>query len=90
MTNPAMVMEVSRDALILTLVLSAPMLLGGLVVGIAVGIFQAVTQIHEMTLAFIPKILVMVGILLAILPWMMAKFVDYTIALFDRIPQFIH
>jgi len=78
--------DIGRDALIMVLLVSAPMLLSGLVVGLVIGVFQAVTQIHEMTLTFIPKILVMVAVLLATLPWMMIKIMDYTIRLLEIIP----
>ena len=84
--EPSAVIEIGRQALWITLIVSAPMLLAGLVMGFAIGIFQAVTQIHEMTLTFIPKILVMVLVFLALMPWMLIKLVDYTVGLFNMIP----
>jgi len=87
--DPMAVVEIGQQALIITLVISAPMLVAGLVVGLLVGVFQAVTQIHEMTLTFIPKILAITGIMLALLPWMIIKMVDYTVDLFNRIPSLI-
>lgn len=84
--EPAIAIDIGRNAVLMVLVISAPMLLGGLVVGLMVGIFQAVTQIHEMTLTFIPKILVMVGMLMALLPWMVIRVMDFSIQLFDLIP----
>jgi flagellar biosynthetic protein FliQ len=83
--DPSVAIDIGRQALIITLIISAPILLAGLFVGLLIGLFQAVTQIHEMTLTFIPKILVMVGVFLALLPWMVLKLVDYTIALFNMI-----
>ncbi len=84
-----LVIDIGRQALITVLIISGPMLLGGLFVGLAVGIFQAVTQIHEMTLTFIPKILTMVGILVALLPWMLVKYVDFVNQLFEQLPELI-
>lgn len=88
MTDAAVV-DIGRDALMIVLVVSGPLLIAGLVVGLVVGVFQAVTQIHEMTLTFIPKIVAMVGICIMLLPWMITKILDYTIDLFNRIPDLI-
>jgi flagellar biosynthetic protein FliQ len=84
--DPMVAVDIGRQAIIMTLIISGPMLIAGLVVGLVIGIFQAVTQIHEMTLTFIPKILAMVLVLLAMLPWMLIRTIDYTINLFDMIP----
>jgi len=84
-----MVVGIARHAVELTLLLSLPMLGLGLVVGLAVSIFQAVTQIQEMTLTFVPKIIaVLLGLVLAF-PWLMNKMVDYTRDLIINIPQMI-
>jgi flagellar biosynthetic protein FliQ len=69
--------------------LSAPMLIGALVVGVLVSIFQAVTQINEQTLSFIPKILVIIAALVIFSPWMMETMVSYTQDLFTSIPELI-
>ena len=69
--------------------LSAPMLIGALVVGVLVSIFQAVTQINEQTLSFIPKILVIIATLVIFSPWMMETMVTYTQDLFSSIPELI-
>lgn len=87
--NPALAVDVGRDAVVMVLVVSAPMLVAGLVIGLVIGVFQAVTQIHEMTLTFIPKILVMVGMLVAFMPWMVTKIMDYTVNLFEAIPHLV-
>jgi flagellar biosynthetic protein FliQ len=86
----AMAVEIGQQALIITLIISGPVLLVGLIVGLLIGVFQAVTQIHEMTLTFIPKILAMVGVLIFLLPWMIIKFMDYTVNLFNLIPTITH
>jgi flagellar biosynthetic protein FliQ len=87
--DPNTAIDIGRQALIITLVISAPILLAGLFIGLLIGLFQAVTQIHEMTLTFIPKILVMVGVFLALLPWMLLKLIDYTMGLFNMIPTIL-
>jgi flagellar biosynthesis protein FliQ len=81
--------QIGQQALWVTLLISGPILIAGLVVGLVIGVFQAVTQIHEMTLTFIPKIVAMVGVFLVLLPWMGIQMVDYTINLFEMIPTFI-
>jgi flagellar biosynthesis protein FliQ len=81
------VIDIGRQALIVTLLVSGPMLIAGLLIGLLVGVFQAVTQIHEMTLTFIPKILVMVLVFLALLPWMLIKLVEYATSVFNLISQ---
>jgi flagellar biosynthetic protein FliQ len=83
------VVEVVNQAIKVTLMLSAPMLIGALVVGVLVSIFQAVTQINEQTLSFIPKILVIIAALVIFSPWMMETMVSYTQDLFTSIPELI-
>jgi flagellar biosynthetic protein FliQ len=83
------VVEVVSQAMKVTLMLSAPMLIGALVVGVLVSIFQAVTQINEQTLSFIPKILVIIAALVIFSPWMMETMVSYTQDLFISIPELI-
>lgn len=87
--EPEVAINIGRQALIITLIISSPILVAGLVVGVVIGIFQAVTQIHEMTLTFIPKILIMVAVFLAMMPWMTITLIDYTVGLFDMIPQVV-
>jgi len=81
------VIDIGREAIWITLLLSGPMLIAGLLIGLIIGVFQAVTQIHEMTLTFIPKILVMIIVFLALLPWMLIRMVEYTATLFDLITK---
>ena len=83
------VVEVVGQAMKVTLMLSAPMLIGALVVGVLVSIFQAVTQINEQTLSFIPKILVIIAALVIFSPWMMETMVTYTRDLIISIPELI-
>lgn len=74
--------ELCKNAMWTALLVSAPMLIAGLVVGIIISLFQSVTQIHEMTLTFIPKILAVVAVLILTLPWMMNVLLSYTSELF--------
>ena len=79
----------TMEALKVAILLSAPMLAFGLAAGLTVGIFQAVTQIHEMTLTFIPKIIAVIVALLLFFPWMLETFTDFTSDLLIRIPEYI-
>ena len=87
--NPEMVVTVGRHALEMTLMLAAPLLLTALAVGLLVGIFQAATQINEMTLSFIPKLLAMAAVLALTGPWMIRQIVEYTRGLIESIPGMI-
>lgn len=87
--TPGTVMEIGRQAIEVTLVISAPMLLAALVVGLIISIFQAATQLNEATLQFVPKLVVMFLILLLAGPWMLQYLVDYIQRLFGSIPQLI-
>lgn len=72
-----LVIEIATKTLYYTLLLSAPILLVGLLVGVLVSIFQAVTQIREMTLTFIPKIAAVMLVLILVLPWMLNHFNEF-------------
>ena len=87
--TPETVMQIGRQAIEMTIILSAPMLLAALIIGLVVSIFQAATQINEATLSFIPKLLGAFMILILAGPWMLEVFVDYIRQLFERIPQLI-
>jgi flagellar biosynthetic protein FliQ len=83
--TPADVIEVGRDALIVLLKIGAPVLLVALVVGLAISLVQALTQIQEMTLAFVPKIVVIFLALMLFLPFMLTTLTTFTQHLFDKI-----
>ncbi|PAF45033.1 flagellar biosynthesis protein FliQ [Helicobacter sp. 11S02596-1] len=72
----------------ITLIISLPILLAGLIVGLLVSIFQATTQINEMTLSFVPKILAVIGVVILTMPWMLNMLLDYTKMLINLIPKF--
>ena len=82
-------MTIGQQALEITLLVSAPLLLSALAVGLLVSIFQAATQINEMTLSFIPKLLVMFFVLVVAGPWMLNLLMDYTRRLFTSIPGLV-
>ena len=84
--TPEMVLQLGRNALEITLILAGPVLLFGLIAGLVVAIFQALTQINEMTLIFIPKIAATVLAMALFGPWMLQKLINYTTALFEAIP----
>ena len=87
--TPEMVMTIGQRALEITILLSMPLLLAALVIGLLVGVFQAATQINEMTLSFIPKLVGMAGTLVIAGPWMLKTIVGYTRELFESIPGLI-
>jgi flagellar biosynthetic protein FliQ len=87
--TPESVISLGQQALLTMLLVAAPMLLAALVVGLLVSIFQAATQINEMTLSFIPKLIAVFATLIIAGPWMTALLVDYIQRLFTSIPTSI-
>ena len=87
--TPEIVMNIGRQAIEVTLLLSGPLLLSTLIIGLVISIFQAATQINEATLSFIPKLVAAFLILLLAGPWMLQLMVDYIRRLFESIPQII-
>ena len=86
--TPDLVGQLARDAIEITLLLSLPILGVGLVIGLLISLFQAVTQIQEATLTFVPKIIVVLVLLLVLSPWMMRKMMFYTEQLIVNLPQY--
>ena len=87
--SPEVVMSIGQRALEMALMLAAPMLLTSLLVGLVVGVFQAATQINEMTLSFIPKLIGMSAVLVVAGPWMLKELVGYTRVLIESIPSMV-
>jgi len=81
---------VARNAFMVALQIGGPLLAGSLVVGMMVSVFQAVTQINESTLSFVPKILVVAGALAVLGPWMATTLVSYMVNTFTMLPQLAH
>ncbi|MEW6266648.1 MAG: flagellar biosynthesis protein FliQ [Thermodesulfobacteriota bacterium] len=87
--TPEFVVGFGRQAVELTLLLALPMLGLGLLVGIIISVLQATTQIHEMTLTFVPKILAIMTALIVFGPWMMEKIITYTRTVIVNIPTYV-
>jgi flagellar biosynthetic protein FliQ len=87
--NAETVVTMGGDALALLLTVSMPVLLTVLAVGLVVSIFQAVTQINEQTLAFVPKLIAAVAVLVVAGPWMLETLVDYIRRVIESIPQMV-
>ncbi len=87
--TPEVVVNLGQQALQMAILVAAPLLLAALVTGLLVSIFQAATSINEMTLTFIPKLIVMFIVMIIAGPWMIETMTDYMIRLFSSIPQII-
>ena len=87
--NPEDFISIARQGLELTIMLSMPLLVAALVTGLLVSVLQAATKINEMTLSFIPKLLVMFVVAVLAGPWMLQLLVDYTRRLFESIPGLV-
>ncbi len=88
--NELLVMKLAKDALILIALVAAPSLVFGLVVGLVVSVFQAVTSIQEMTLAIIPKIFAVFIALLIFGPWCMKLMTSFAYQIISNIPKYVH
>ncbi len=86
--NPDVVLKIAKDMIEITLFISLPIMGIGLIVGLFVSLLQSLTQMHEMTLVFVPKIIAVLLGLLFLLPWMMQKLVFYTQNLIVNLPQY--
>ena len=87
--NPDLVLNIGRESVMLVLKIGAPMLGFGLLVGLTVSVLMSATQIQEMTLTFVPKIVAVLIALIAFAPWMLRTLIDFTIQLYNDIPMLI-
>ena len=87
--TPESVILIGQEALKLTILLAAPLLVSALAIGLLIGMFQAATQIQEMTLSFIPKLGILAVVLMVAGPWMIGLVVNFTERLITNIPAFI-
>ncbi len=87
--SPDYCVEILKSLMMQVLIISSPLLLTGMAVGLVVSLFQAVTSIQEQTLTFVPKALAVVAMLFMILPWMVRTMMDYTVGIFDKLPQMV-
>tara|TARA_B100000700_G_C14486278_1_gene597499 strand:+ start:126 stop:395 length:270 start_codon:yes stop_codon:yes gene_type:complete len=82
--NQVAVLEVGREALWLVLTTAGPIMIAGLLIGLVIAVFQALTTIQEMTLTFVPKILIIFASIVIFLPYMMTQMMEFALRLFDR------
>lgn len=87
--NAEFAVEMIKNMMGVAVLLVAPILVVGVAVGLCISLFQAVTSIHEQTLTFAPKALAIVALLVLILPWLLRNLVEYSIAVFQRIPDMV-
>ncbi len=87
--TPQFVLTLGQEALTLLLMVAAPVLITVLVVGLVISIFQAITQIHEATLSFVPKLVAAMLVLAIAGPWMLSTLVDYIRRMIEMIPQLV-
>ena len=85
MVNDILVVSIIQNTIWVAFQITIPLLLGSMIIGLAIGVFQAVTQIQELTLTFVPKIIIVGGILILLFPWIINKIVDFTLQLYNMI-----
>ncbi|MBT8429391.1 MAG: flagellar biosynthesis protein FliQ [Gammaproteobacteria bacterium] len=83
------VVTVGRQAMEVTILLAAPILLSALAVGLLIAMFQAATQINEMTLSFVPKLMIVAVVMMVAGPWMLRQITGFTLRLFENVPYLI-
>jgi flagellar biosynthetic protein FliQ len=87
--NPEFAVEILKTTMFQAVSLAAPVLIAAMVIGLLVSLFQAVTSIHEQTLAFVPKALGIVALLVVLLPWMMRTTIEFTTLVIEKMPQMV-
>lgn len=87
--QPEQVLDITRQALKVSVLLAGPLLIFGLVIGVVVNVFQAVTQITETTLTVVPKLVAILLALLLFSPWMIDVMTDFTVQMFENIPHVV-
>lgn len=80
--DPQNAIDLCRSALLSALIIGAPMLLVGMAAGLAIGLIQALTQVQDQTVSFVPKLLAMAAVMIACLPWLMMRLVEFTREIF--------
>jgi flagellar biosynthetic protein FliQ len=87
--NAEFAVELLKTMIYQALTIAAPVLITAMVVGLAISLFQAVTTIHEQTLAFVPKALAVIGVLLLLMPWIVRSLIEFTTAVIQKMPQMV-
>jgi flagellar biosynthesis protein FliQ len=85
--DPQDAINLTQQAMLTALLIGAPILVAGVLVGLLIGLAQALTQVQDQTVAFVPKIVAMVAVLILCLPWLVQKMVEYSETLFTNIPK---
>jgi len=87
--NPEFAIELLKTMIYQALAIATPILVVAMIIGLAISLFQAVTTIHEQTLAFVPKALAVVGVVLLLMPWIVRSLVEFTTAVIQKMPQMV-
>ena len=87
--NPEFAIDLLKTMIVQALTIAAPILLTAMVIGLAISLFQAVTTIHEQTLAFVPKALAVIAVMLLLLPWIVRTLMEFTVAVIQKMPQMV-
>ena len=87
--NPEFAIDLLKNMITLALTIAAPILVTAMVIGLAVSLFQSVTTIHEQTLAFVPKALAVIAIMLLLLPWIVRTLMEFTAGVIMKMPQMV-
>lgn len=84
MLEPSSAVDLVRETLVIAVIIALPMLAVGMAAGLLVGLVQALTQIQDQTVSFVPKLLAMAGVLVACLPWLMSRMLEFTRQVFEN------
>ncbi len=87
--TPEFAVEMLKATIFQAVTLALPVLLGAMVVGLLISLFQAVTSIHEQTLSFVPKTLCLVALLVVLLPWMLRTVIQFTTVVIEKLPEMV-
>jgi flagellar biosynthetic protein FliQ len=87
--NAEFAIELLKTMIYQALTIAAPILITAMVIGLVISLFQAVTTIHEQTLAFVPKALAVIGVLLLLMPWIVRSLIEFTTAVIQKMPQMV-
>ena len=87
--NPQFATEVLKALMLQAVAIATPILVTAMVIGLAISLFQSVTSIQEQTLAFVPKALGIVSLLIVLMPWMLRSMIEFTTAMIEKMPQMV-
>ena len=87
--NPQFATEVLKALMLQAVAIATPILVTAMVIGLAISLFQSVTSIQEQTLAFVPKALGIIGLLIVLMPWMLRSMIEFTTSMIEKMPQMV-